>query len=66
MVFEPFIYGFSLFVCLFFNPSLAKFLTMFILAQVNGVQTGAILRYRRRQKNSNDSQNLMSYEITQS
>ena len=38
MVFEPFIYGFSLFVCLFFNPSLAKFLTMFILAQVNGVQ----------------------------
>ena len=39
---------------------------MFILAQVNGVQTGAILRYRRRQKNSNDSQNLMSYEITQS
>ena len=39
---------------------------MFILAQVNGVQTGAILCYRRRQKNSNDSQNLMSYEITQS
>ena len=68
MVFEPFIYGFCFlfFFCLFFNPSLAKFLTMFILAQVNRVQTGAILRYRRRQKNSNDDQNLMFYEITQS
>ena len=39
---------------------------MFILAQVNRVQTGAIFPYRRRQKNSNDDQNLMFYEITQS
>ena len=38
---------------------------MVILAKVSGKQAGAILRYRRRKK-SNDSQNLMSYEITQS
>ena len=36
---------------------------MVIIAQVNGIQIGAILGYGRRQKNSNDSQNLMSYEI---
>ena len=38
---------------------------MIILAYVRGIQTGAILRYRRRKK-SDDSQNLMSFEITQS
>ena len=36
---------------------------MVILAQVNGIQTGAILGYGRRQKNSNDIGNLMSYEL---
>ena len=36
---------------------------MIILAYVRGIQTGAILRYRRRKK-SDDSQNLMSFEIT--
>ena len=39
---------------------------MVILAQVNGIQSGAILGHGHRQKNSNDSQNLMSYEITRS
>ena len=36
---------------------------MIILAYVRGIQTGAILRYRRSNK-SDDSQNLMSFEIT--
>ena len=37
---------------------------MVILAEISGVQTGAILRYRRRKK-SDDSQILMCYEIKQ-